>query len=522
MYSWRTKLILSALTLLAFVIMDRWASSYSSAQQEGALTRVAAIAEVVDVNSGDVVYLRDGTTLVGRITDWDMYGALTFHDGAGGVSELKKGPGPRDVVRTLEQQDQVLTMSVLTWPRSLRAAGNPDFRGARLVVGNRFQGRFVDRVLRLGDRLFIEVPMKRLDRIDRVELREYFRTPFLIRLTGALAVTLMLVGGIKGLLTLVATLTSVAMLLGVLVPGLLGSAGVAARNGGWIVACIFLVGGVGWVVFRLIDPDSRARLRQRMRAHWYRGPAWILGGGLAGAATWGCVRVIGQRPLLLALFVSLVVTIITFAVITGFSPKVISGSLGTVGGLLVCGLISYVASRMLWFTGLAVELGYLDLGVMLWRTPEARPWPFVDFLTAGLVVAALGAMMDVSMSVSSTIYEVKRANPSITPVEAMKAGYNVGKDIMSTMTDTLIFAFIGADLVFIVMPGLTFQEAGKLYPFVRVLNDEATAVEAIHALMGTLGLVLAIPISAFIAGLLTAKFTVRHAYADDNQEARGA
>ena len=177
MYSWRTKLILSALTLLAFVIMDRWASSYSSAQQEGALTRVAAIAEVVDVNSGDVVYLRDGTTLVGRITDWDMYGALTFHDGAGGVSELKKGPGPRDVVRTLEQQDQVLTMSVLTWPRSLRAAGNPDFRGARLVVGNRFQGRFVDRVLRLGDRLFIEVPMKRLDRIDRVELREYFRTP---------------------------------------------------------------------------------------------------------------------------------------------------------------------------------------------------------------------------------------------------------------------------------------------------------------------------------------------------------
>ncbi|MEO2003776.1 MAG: YibE/F family protein, partial [Candidatus Poribacteria bacterium] len=198
------------------------------------------------------------------------------------------------------------------------------------------------------------------------------------------------------------------------------------------------------------------------------------------------------------------------------------GSLGTVGGLLACGLIAYVASKLLWFTGLAAELGYLDLGALLWRTPGARDWPFVDFLPAGLIIAALGAMMDVSMSVSSTIYEVKRANPAISPMAAMRAGHNVGKDIMSTMTDTLIFAFIGADLVFIVMPGLTFQEAGRLYPFVRILNDEAGAIEAIHAIMGTLGLVLAIPISAFIAGLLTARVGVRQAFAGDGGEANSA
>ncbi|MBT3266805.1 YibE/F family protein [Candidatus Poribacteria bacterium] len=522
MYRWRVKLALSGIVLLVFIGLDRWAAGYATVIQEGALTRVIAVGEVVDVNSGDVVYLRDGTTRVGRITEWDMYGSLTFHDSGGGTFELTKGPRPEDVVRTLEQQDQVLTMRVLTWPKSLRAEGHLDFRGAEIVVGNRFQGRFVDRVLRLGDRLYMDIPMKRTDRIDRVELREYFRNPFLIRLVGALAVALMLVGGVKGLLTMAATIASLAMLFGVLVPGLLGSVAEAARNGAWIVAAVAILGGMAWVVARLFESDSRQRIRQAAKTHWYGAPAWVVGGVAAGGATWACIRLIGQQPLPLALFVSLVVTVITFAVITGPGPKVVSGSLGTVGGLLACGIISYAASRILWFTGLAVELGYLDLGAMLWRTPEARPWPFVEFLTAGLVIAALGAMMDVSMSVSSTIYEVKRANPSISPVDAMKAGYNVGKDIMSTMTDTLIFAFIGADLVFIVMPGLAFQEAGRLYPFVRVLNDEATSVEAIHALMGTLGLVLAIPISAFIAGLLTAKFSVRQAYANDGSEGRDA
>ncbi|GIX08000.1 MAG: hypothetical protein KatS3mg115_2403 [Candidatus Poribacteria bacterium] len=193
----------------------------------------------------------------------------------------------------------------------------------------------------------------------------------------------------------------------------------------------------------------------------------------------------------------------------------VSGSLGTVGGLIVCALISWIASKALWFTGLAVELGYLELGTALWRDPVANRWPFQEFLTAGLIIAALGAMMDVSMSVSSTIYEVKRVNPNISVLGAFRSGYNVGRDIMSTMTDTLIFAFIGADLIFIVMPGLIFPEGGRLYPFMRMLNMEETAVEAIHALTGTLGLVLAIPISAAIAAVLTARYRPRTAYAQE-------
>ena len=505
-YSWRVKAVVCAALIVLFAVGDRWIANYAVVLQEGALQRVVCVGTVVDVQTGDIVYLRDGTAHIGAVTDWDMSGERTMLVN-GETRTFRTGNKPENILRVEEDQDQALVMRIDTWPRELRDQGY-DFRGATAVVGNRFQGRVDDRVMSVGDQLFIDLPMKRIDKIERVELREYFRNSFLWRLIAVLGISLILVGGMKGLLTLFATGASLAVLMGVFIPGLLGQTRAAGWNGAVIIGFLGLAGGAVWVI-------------QRRRAGRRLPPAALAAASLAvlaAVATGGSVALIGQRPLPLALFISLVVTLLTFTIITGFSPKVISGSLGTVGGLLACGLISWIASKTLWFTGLAVELGYQDLGALLWRSEGTRSWPFVEFLSAGLIIAALGAMMDVSMSVSSTIYEVKKANPGISVLDAMKAGYNVGKDIMSTMTDTLIFAFIGADLVFIVMPGLEFGESGRLYPFMRMLNTESVAVEAVHALMGTLGLTLAIPISAFIAGLLTARF----AAPSDSESAGGS
>ena len=520
MYSWRFKFAATVVVLLVFVGLDRRVAGYATVIREGQLQRAICIGEVVDVNTGDILYLRDGTTLSGRITESDMYGNITLMDRVGEMRTLRKGLNPGDVLRTEEDQDQILSLRILTWPAELRKEG-VDFRGTTVVVGNRFQTMFADRIMRTGDRLYIELPMTRVDRIGTVEVREYFRTRFLLWMGAVVCVALVLVGGAKGVFTIVATMASCLILLKVFVPGLLGRTSEAALNGAEIVGVLAALGGLAWVGRYVFEKDGIARLVSRLRARWFLVPRWLLFGGGGSLAVWGMLHVIGQRPVALALFMALAVTLVTFTVITGFSPKVISGSLGTLGGLVACGVISYAASRLLWFTGLDVELGYLQLGTALWRDPVAREWPFVDFLTAGLIIAALGAMMDVSMSVSSTIYEVKRANPGISVVGAMKAGYNVGKDIMSTMTDTLIFAFIGADLVLVVMPGLTFQEGGRLYPFMRLFNGEQTSVEAIHALMGTLGLVLAIPISALIAALLTVRMRIPEAHASSVDEQGG-
>ena len=211
----------------------------------------------------------------------------------------------------------------------------------------------------------------------------------------------------------------------------------------------------------------------------------------------------GYNPIAVALLIATLLTFATFLLITGFSFKVISGVLGTLGGLAAVGILSILSQHALALTGLAQEFGFLELGIALWRTPASHHWNFTGILSAGIILGAVGAMMDVSMSISSSVHEVKQVNPNITVQQAIRAGLNVGRDIMGTMADTLIFAYLGAHMMTMLLPRIDFPEVGTLYPFLRLVNDEATAVAIVQAVVGTIGLVLTVPIAASVAGFLT-------------------
>ena len=211
----------------------------------------------------------------------------------------------------------------------------------------------------------------------------------------------------------------------------------------------------------------------------------------------------GYNPIAVALLISTLLTFATFLLITGFSFKVISGVLGTLGGLAAVGILSVLSQHAMALTGLAQEFGFLELGIALWRTPASHHWNFTGILSAGIILGAVGAMMDVSMSISSSVHEVKQVNPNITVQQAIRAGLNVGRDIMGTMADTLIFAYLGAHMMTMLLPRIDFPEVGILYPFLRLVNDEATAVAIVQAVVGTIGLVLTVPIAAWVAGFLT-------------------
>ena len=211
----------------------------------------------------------------------------------------------------------------------------------------------------------------------------------------------------------------------------------------------------------------------------------------------------GFNPIAVALLVAALLTLTTFVLIAGFSFKVISGVLGTLGGLVAVGALSIISQKAMLLTGLAQEFGFLELGIALWRTPESHYWDFKGILAAGMILGAVGAMMDVGMSISSSVYEVKQVNPNISVRQAIRAGLNVGRDIMGTMADTLIFAYLGAYMITMLLPRIEFPEVGYLYPFLRLANDEVTAVAIIQAIVGTIGLVLTVPIAAVIAGVLT-------------------
>ena len=202
----------------------------------------------------------------------------------------------------------------------------------------------------------------------------------------------------------------------------------------------------------------------------------------------------GFNPIVAALLVAAMLTLTTF---------LIPGVLGTLGGLTAVGILSVISQKAMLFTGLSQEFGFLELGIALWRTPVSHAWDFKGILAAGMILGAVGAMMDVGMSISSSVYEVKQVNPNVTVRQAIRAGLNVGRDIMGTMADTLIFAYLGAYMITMLLPRIEFPEVGYLYPFLRLANDEATAVAITQAIVGTIGLVLTVPIAAVIAGILT-------------------
>ncbi|MBD3184958.1 hypothetical protein GF312_21930 [Candidatus Poribacteria bacterium] len=213
----------------------------------------------------------------------------------------------------------------------------------------------------------------------------------------------------------------------------------------------------------------------------------------------------GYNPVLVSILIATVNSVLTFMLVGGMTRKSVAGILGTVGGLATAAILAAFSSYLLKFSGLDISFGFLNLGKRLWLAGESSNWDFRGILVAGMIIGASGAIMDSSMAVASAIDEVKKANPQIGIRGCIKAGLNVGKDEMGTMANTLIFAYIGADITLILMPMIQFGEAGQAFPFTRVVNQEAASAEIVQAMAGTIGLIMAIPITALFAGILIGK-----------------
>lgn len=201
----------------------------------------------------------------------------------------------------------------------------------------------------------------------------------------------------------------------------------------------------------------------------------------------------GKPPLPLTVVVLIGVTLITMISIAGFSQKALAATLGTLGGLLVAGWLACAFGDLAQLTGLATE--------------EERMLVYVEnlnidmrgLLFAGILIGAVGAIMDVTMSVASAISEVKKVNPDMKTTELIAAGMNVGRDIMGTMANTLILAYTGGALPFMLLFMVYEMEP------LRIVNWELIVTEIIRALVGSIALVISVPITAVIAGWLTAK-----------------
>jgi uncharacterized membrane protein len=198
----------------------------------------------------------------------------------------------------------------------------------------------------------------------------------------------------------------------------------------------------------------------------------------------------GYAPIPATVLVASAVTLITIVFIGGLHRKTFAAAIGTIGGVLVAGLLALVIGNAAGLTGFSSE----DAQLLMFM--EGGAIDVRGLLFAGLIVGALGAVMDVAMSIASASYEVYAVNPEITIKEQIKSGLNVGRDVMGTMANTLILAYIGSSVPLL----LLFM--GYDTPYISIINSDLVATEVVRALAGSIGIISAVPLTAISAGLL--------------------
>ena len=204
-----------------------------------------------------------------------------------------------------------------------------------------------------------------------------------------------------------------------------------------------------------------------------------------GLIYWGLrpLILLGISPLAATLSISLLSTVITMYLVGGFNRKSSAAIVGTILALFFAGIASLLTIKCAKLTGFADES-------MLYLYNTHPELSFTSITASIIILAALGAVMDVAMSIASTINEINETTPM--PVKDLyKAGMNVGRDIIGTMANTLILVYMGGAL-----PLLLLSSDIDTYKFFN-LNSVVTEISS--AIIGSIALLICVPLTAFVA-----------------------
>ncbi len=188
-----------------------------------------------------------------------------------------------------------------------------------------------------------------------------------------------------------------------------------------------------------------------------------------------------------SILICVFITAVTLALVSGFGKKSACALLGCLSGVACAGIITYLTDKFLNLTGLLEEES-----IYLYRLYPNDPIDMKGIMFAMIIVGALGAVMDVAMSISSSLWEVKEKSPHITKSELMRSGLRIGGDMMGTMANTLVLAYIGSNLTCVL---LLISYNANLQ---QVINREIIVFELLQALAGSLGMLLTLPLTSLI------------------------
>lgn len=206
----------------------------------------------------------------------------------------------------------------------------------------------------------------------------------------------------------------------------------------------------------------------------------------------------GYHPILVSVIAVTIITIVSFMLISGITYKTLLAILGTLAGVIIAGIASYTFGEMTALSGINMDKGSELIFVVQDYNIQIRGLMF-----SGILIASLGAVMDVTMSIVSSMIELKRVKYDIKAKALFASGMTIGRDVMGTMSNTLILAFVGTSFN-TVMLIWGYQMSRNQF-----MNIPFLGVEIVQGIAGSVGIVLAVPITAFIASVVLSKNKIK-------------
>mgnify|MGYP000407778063 CR=1 FL=1 len=199
---------------------------------------------------------------------------------------------------------------------------------------------------------------------------------------------------------------------------------------------------------------------------------------------------IGISPFFAASLTAVLVTFVSMLLIGGWSIKSLCSILGTAAGILTAGLTAQIFGYFGHISGLNVE----EIETLAYISQNSR-LDVSGILYSGILISSLGAVIDVSMSVASTIEEIHATNPSFTAKQLFQSGIRVGKDMMGTMSTTLILAYAGSSInTLIILYSYSMS-------YLQFMNGYEIGIEILSGISGSIGVILAVPFVSAISSL---------------------
>ena len=222
-------------------------------------------------------------------------------------------------------------------------------------------------------------------------------------------------------------------------------------------------------------------------------------GALAGLLlTLGCIWFIlipclirGVPAVPVTIGVSAVAAAAGLIFLNGYSKKTLWAVCGCVGGVLAAGIAAAAVGTLSPMNGFNMQEAE---NLILYGADKGLK--ISGLLVCGVLISALGAVMDVALGIASSVWEMREQNPDASAGSLFRSGMQIGKDAMGTMANTLILAFAGSSLNMLILVQ-TYD-----IPFLQLINTDSIALEVVQSVAGSFGILLTVPLVAFISARL--------------------